>query len=225
MSRRSPAGSRRSRRLRCAAVHQPHPDARRDAADSLAISRTVSIGRGRSGPGRPARPSRPGWSPRAASPPTTWPSDGLGIRRAEVVGQLLPGLVSVFRPVRGRPPRRRHPLRGVRRQRRRRHHPGRCRRPASRTGRCSPARARLRPLGADRPTAATSERRCPDDSPSDGLAWGHGSTDGRLRRPRRPPGAGLRHRPADARSRSPPTESNRGDHGVARPPTVRMCWW
>ena len=58
---------------------------------------------------------------------------GLGIRRAEVIGQLFPGMVSVFRPDRGRPRGGRHPVRGVRRQRRRRRHPRRRRRPLRRT--------------------------------------------------------------------------------------------
>ena len=47
----------------------------------------------------PARPGRPGWSPRAASPPTTWPSAASASAGRRSLGQLLPGLVSVFRPM------------------------------------------------------------------------------------------------------------------------------
>ena len=69
----------------------------RDAADSLAIARTVSAALSRSSAAR-WPPGPPGCWPRAASPRTTW-LHGLGIRRAEVAGQLFPGAISVFRPL------------------------------------------------------------------------------------------------------------------------------
>ena len=49
---------------------------------------------------------------------------GLGIRRAEVAGQLFPGMISVFRPIDSAPEARRRALRGLRRQRRRRRNAG-----------------------------------------------------------------------------------------------------
>ena len=70
-----------------------------DPAASLEIARQVSSAVIEVVRGAVAASSRRGWSPRAASPPTTWRVHGLGIRRATVLGQLLPGLVSVLRPV------------------------------------------------------------------------------------------------------------------------------
>jgi uncharacterized protein YgbK (DUF1537 family) len=69
-----------------------------DAAGSLEIARTVSsavveVVRG-------ARTGRPAWVvAKGGITSHDVAVHGLGIRRAEVVGQLLPGLISVFRPV------------------------------------------------------------------------------------------------------------------------------
>jgi uncharacterized protein YgbK (DUF1537 family) len=69
-----------------------------DAAGSLEIARTVSsavveVVRG-------ARTAKPAWVvAKGAITSHDVAVHGLGIRRAEIVGQLLPGLVSVFRPV------------------------------------------------------------------------------------------------------------------------------
>ena len=69
-------------------------------------------------------PGPPGSSPRAGSPRMTSRSRGLGIRRAEVVGQLFPGLISVFRPHRRGAGGGRRALRRLRRERRRRRDAG-----------------------------------------------------------------------------------------------------
>jgi uncharacterized protein YgbK (DUF1537 family) len=69
-----------------------------DAAGSLEIARTVSsavveVVRG-------ARTAKPAWVvAKGGITSHDVAVHGLGIRRAEIVGQLLPGLVSVFRPV------------------------------------------------------------------------------------------------------------------------------
>ena len=73
-----------------------------DAAGSLEIARTVSsavvdVVRG-------ARTAKPAWVvAKGGITSHDVAVRGLGIRRAEVVGQLLPGLVSVFRPVEAAP--------------------------------------------------------------------------------------------------------------------------
>jgi uncharacterized protein YgbK (DUF1537 family) len=96
----------------------------RDAAESLEISRKVStavteVVRG-------ALPARPAWVvAKGGITSHDVAVRGLGIRRARVLGQLFPGLVSVFRPLDAAPKGGRHPLRRVRRQRRRRDHPWR----------------------------------------------------------------------------------------------------
>jgi len=70
----------------------------RDAAESLEISRRVSaavteVVRG-------ALPARPAWVvAKGGITSHDVAVRGLGIRRATVLGQLFPGLVSVFRPV------------------------------------------------------------------------------------------------------------------------------
>jgi len=68
------------------------------AADSLKIARTVSAAVARTV--RLARPARPAWIlAKGGITAHDVAVHGLGIRRAEVAGQLLPGLISVFRPV------------------------------------------------------------------------------------------------------------------------------
>ena len=69
-----------------------------DAEESLAISRTVSTAVIEVV--RAALPSRPAWViAKGGITSHDVAVRGLGIRRATVLGQLLPGLVSVFRPI------------------------------------------------------------------------------------------------------------------------------
>ena len=96
------AGHRGARHLRRASVHQPHPDARR---------------RRRRQPGHlPHRPpplvevvqaalaAHPAWVvAKGGITSHDVAVRGLGIRRAEVIGQLFPGMVSVFRPIEAAP--------------------------------------------------------------------------------------------------------------------------
>jgi uncharacterized protein YgbK (DUF1537 family) len=68
------------------------------AAESLAIARAVSAAVARTV--RLALPSRPAWIlAKGGVTSHDVAVHGLGIRRAEVAGQLFPGLISVFRPV------------------------------------------------------------------------------------------------------------------------------
>jgi uncharacterized protein YgbK (DUF1537 family) len=70
----------------------------RDAAESLEISRRVSIAV--ADVVRGALPARPAWVvAKGGITSHDVAVRGLGIRRATVLGQLFPGLVSVFRPV------------------------------------------------------------------------------------------------------------------------------
>ena len=84
------------------AVHQPHPVRDTDPAASLEISRQVStavieVVRG-------AVAAEPAWVvAKGGITSHDVAVRGLGIRRATVLGQLLPGLVSVFQPVEALP--------------------------------------------------------------------------------------------------------------------------
>jgi len=70
----------------------------RDAADSLAIARTVSAALSRIV--RAALAARPAWViAKGGITSHDVMLHGLGIRRAEVAGQLFPGTISVFRPL------------------------------------------------------------------------------------------------------------------------------
>jgi uncharacterized protein YgbK (DUF1537 family) len=70
----------------------------RDAADSLAIARTVSAALSRVV--RDALAARPGWVlAKGGITSHDIAVHGLGIRRAVVAGQLFPGVISVFHPV------------------------------------------------------------------------------------------------------------------------------
>ncbi len=70
----------------------------RDAADSLAIARTVSAALSRTV--RQALAGEPAWViAKGGITSHDVALFGLGIRRAEVVGQLFPGVISVFRPI------------------------------------------------------------------------------------------------------------------------------
>jgi uncharacterized protein YgbK (DUF1537 family) len=70
----------------------------RDAADGLAIARTVSAALARTV--RQALAARPAWViAKGGITSHDVAVGGLGIRRAEVAGQLFPGVISVFRPV------------------------------------------------------------------------------------------------------------------------------
>ena len=70
----------------------------RDAADSLAIARAVSAALSRAV--RQALPARPAWViAKGGITSHDVAVHGLGIRRAEVAGQLFPGVISVFRPI------------------------------------------------------------------------------------------------------------------------------
>ncbi|MDX6337855.1 MAG: hypothetical protein QOG05_5195 [Streptosporangiaceae bacterium] len=70
----------------------------RDAADSLAIARTVSAALSRIV--RDALAARPAWViAKGGITSHDVMLHGLGIRRAEVAGQLFPGTISVFRPL------------------------------------------------------------------------------------------------------------------------------
>jgi uncharacterized protein YgbK (DUF1537 family) len=70
----------------------------RDPADSLAIARAVSAALSETV--RAAQPGRPAWVvAKGGITSHDVATQGLGIRRAEVAGQLFPGLISVFRPV------------------------------------------------------------------------------------------------------------------------------
>jgi uncharacterized protein YgbK (DUF1537 family) len=73
-----------------------------DADDSLAISRTVSTAVVDAV--RAALAARPAWVvAKGGITSHDVAVRGLGIRRAEVIGQLLPGMVSVFRPIEAAP--------------------------------------------------------------------------------------------------------------------------
>ena len=73
-----------------------------DAEDSLAISRTVSTAVTQVV--QAALGAHPSWVvAKGGITSHDVAVRGLGIRRAEVVGQLLPGMVSVFRPVQAAP--------------------------------------------------------------------------------------------------------------------------
>ena len=70
----------------------------RDAADSLAIARMVSAALSQTV--RQALAARPAWViAKGGITSHDVAVHGLGIRRAEVAGQLFPGLISVFRPI------------------------------------------------------------------------------------------------------------------------------
>ena len=70
----------------------------RDAADSLAIARAVSAALSRTV--RQALPAEPAWViAKGGITSHDVAVHGLGIRRAEVAGQLFPGVISVFRPL------------------------------------------------------------------------------------------------------------------------------
>jgi uncharacterized protein YgbK (DUF1537 family) len=70
----------------------------RDAADSLAIARAVSAALSRTV--RQALAAEPAWViAKGGITSHDVALYGLGIRRAEVAGQLFPGLISLFRPV------------------------------------------------------------------------------------------------------------------------------
>jgi len=70
----------------------------RDRADGLAIARTVSAALATAV--RAALPARPAWVlAKGGITSHDVATAGLGIRRAEVAGQLFPGVISVFRPV------------------------------------------------------------------------------------------------------------------------------
>ena len=70
----------------------------RDAADSLAIARAVSAALARTV--RQALAARPAWViAKGGITSHDVALHGLGIRRAEVAGQLFPGVISVFRPI------------------------------------------------------------------------------------------------------------------------------
>jgi uncharacterized protein YgbK (DUF1537 family) len=70
----------------------------RDRGDSLAIARTVSEALARTV--RAALPARPAWViAKGGITSHDLATVGLGIRRADVAGQLFPGVISVLRPV------------------------------------------------------------------------------------------------------------------------------
>ncbi len=70
----------------------------RDGADSLAIARSVSAALSRAV--RAALPARPAWViAKGGITSHDVALRGLGIRRAEVAGQLFPGVISVLRPI------------------------------------------------------------------------------------------------------------------------------
>jgi len=70
----------------------------RDTADGLAIARSVSAAL--AGTVRAALAAKPAWViAKGGITSHDVAVQGLGIRRAEVAGQLFPGLVSVFRPI------------------------------------------------------------------------------------------------------------------------------
>jgi uncharacterized protein YgbK (DUF1537 family) len=70
----------------------------RDRGDSLAIARTVSEALARAV--RAALPARPAWViAKGGITSHDIATVGLGIRRADVAGQLFPGVISVLRPV------------------------------------------------------------------------------------------------------------------------------
>ena len=70
----------------------------RDAADSLAIARSVSAALSRAV--RQALAAGPAWViAKGGITSHDVALYGLGIRRAEVAGQLFPGVISLFRPV------------------------------------------------------------------------------------------------------------------------------
>ena len=117
---------------------------------------------------------------------------GLGIRRATVLGQLLPGMVSVFRPRRGRRARRRDAVRRVRRQRRRRGHARRDRANGS-APRCSPREPECSSAAAPWPRSrrTRSSRRAAIVRAAERLRPARPAVGGReLLRRRRPRAAG-----------------------------------
>jgi uncharacterized protein YgbK (DUF1537 family) len=74
----------------------------RDAEESLAISRTVSTAV--IGVVRAALTAQPAWViAKGGITSHDVAVRGLSIRRARVLGQLLPGLISVFRPIEAAP--------------------------------------------------------------------------------------------------------------------------
>ena len=76
----------------------PTPIQGRDAADSLAIARTVSAALSQTV--RQALAARPAWViAKGGITSHDVAVHGLGICRAEMAGQLFPGLISVFRPI------------------------------------------------------------------------------------------------------------------------------
>ena len=87
------------------------------ATGSLAIARTVSAALSRVV--RDALAARPAWVvAKGGITSHDVAVRGLGIRRAEVLGQLFPGMISVFRPLDAAPEAVGHAVRGLRRQRR-----------------------------------------------------------------------------------------------------------
>ena len=96
-------GGGRARRFRRAAVHQPHPACATPTPPPAWRSPGRCPPRSSRSSAAPWRPSPPGSSPRAASPRTTSPSAAWASAAPTVLGQLLPGLVSVFRPVEALP--------------------------------------------------------------------------------------------------------------------------
>ena len=69
-----------------------------DGADSLAIARKVSAALSRTV--REALAAKPAWViAKGGITSHDVALEGLGIRRAEVAGQLFPGVISVFRPI------------------------------------------------------------------------------------------------------------------------------
>ena len=96
-------GGRRAGRVGCVAVHQPHPAARhrprRQPGD-----RPAGVHRGDHRRPRRRRRAGPAWVvAKGGITSHDVAVRGLGIRRATVLGQLLPGLVSVFQPVEALP--------------------------------------------------------------------------------------------------------------------------
>ena len=92
------AGGRRAARCGCAALHQPCRGHEPDGAGSLAIARTVSAALSQTVRG--ALAARPGWVvAKGGITSHDVARHGLGIRRAEVAGQLFPGVISLLRPL------------------------------------------------------------------------------------------------------------------------------
>ena len=92
------AGDRRAARVGCAAVHQPRRGRGPGGAGSLAIARAVSAALSRTV--REALAARPAWVvAKGGITSHDVARHGLGIRRAEVAGQLFPGIISLLRPL------------------------------------------------------------------------------------------------------------------------------